>query len=91
MLSKSRKPRSARPRFVSFRFSLSATIFLALLDRFNVGVAAPPDERGYWPIQYCGWLRQQPIFIAYYLFEIPSNIVLQKVGARIWITRIMVT
>ena len=30
-------------------------------------------------------------FVAYYLFEIPSNIVLKKVGVRIWIARIMVT
>ena len=30
-------------------------------------------------------------FIGYFLFEIPSNIILHKVGARIWIARIMVT
>ncbi len=30
-------------------------------------------------------------FIAYALFEVPSNILLQKVGARIWLTRIMFT
>jgi MFS family permease len=30
-------------------------------------------------------------FIAYALFEVPSNILLQKVGARIWLTRIMLT
>src|ERR1700712_3784268 len=30
-------------------------------------------------------------FIAYAMFEVPSNILLQKVGARIWLTRIMLT
>ncbi|WP_268796862.1 MFS transporter [Pseudomonas huanghezhanensis] len=30
-------------------------------------------------------------FIAYALFEVPSNILMQKVGARIWLTRIMFT
>lgn len=30
-------------------------------------------------------------FIGYALFEVPSNMLLQKVGARIWLTRIMFT
>jgi len=30
-------------------------------------------------------------FIGYTLFEIPSNLILQKVGAKIWLTRIMIT
>ena len=30
-------------------------------------------------------------FIGYFLFEVPSNIILHKVGARIWIARVMVT
>src|ERR1041385_9540682 len=29
-------------------------------------------------------------FIGYFIFEVPSNLILQRVGARIWITRIMV-
>jgi MFS transporter, ACS family, tartrate transporter len=29
-------------------------------------------------------------FIGYFLFEVPSNLILQKVGARIWIARIMI-
>src|SRR5260370_38562642 len=32
-----------------------------------------------------------PIFWGYCLFEIPSNIVLEKIGARVWIARIMIT
>ncbi len=30
-------------------------------------------------------------FIGYFLFEVPSNLILERVGARIWITRIMVS
>jgi ACS family tartrate transporter-like MFS transporter len=30
-------------------------------------------------------------FWGYFLFEVPSNIILEKLGARIWIARIMVT
>ncbi len=30
-------------------------------------------------------------FIGYFIFEVPSNLILERVGARIWITRIMVT
>src|SRR5262245_12589105 len=30
-------------------------------------------------------------FLGYFLFEVPSNIILEKVGARVWIARIMVT
>src|SRR5262249_17955529 len=30
-------------------------------------------------------------FAGYFIFEVPSNIVLEKVGARVWIARIMVT
>ena len=30
-------------------------------------------------------------FIGYFLFEVPSNIFLERVGARVWIARIMIT
>ncbi|BFO09286.1 hypothetical protein GGER_17960 [Serratia rubidaea] len=30
-------------------------------------------------------------FIGYFLFEVPSNLIMQKVGARIWIARIMIS
>jgi MFS family permease len=30
-------------------------------------------------------------FIGYFLFEIPSNIILHRTGARVWIARIMIT
>src|SRR5436305_15122534 len=30
-------------------------------------------------------------FIGYFIFEVPSNLILERVGARIWMTRIMIT
>ena len=30
-------------------------------------------------------------FLGYFLFEVPSNVILEKVGARTWIARILVT
>jgi sugar phosphate permease len=64
---------------------------VAYLDRVNVGFAK---------LQMMGDLRFSDsvyglgagiFFIGYFLFEIPSNIVLHKVGARVWICRVLVT
>src|SRR2546421_12953214 len=30
-------------------------------------------------------------FLGYFIFEVPSNVIMEKVGARIWIARIMIT
>src|SRR5439155_23267334 len=30
-------------------------------------------------------------FIGYFIFEVPSNLILERIGARIWITRIMIS
>ena len=65
--------------------------FFALLDRFNVGVAALQMNKDVGLSNAAFGLGSSLFFVAYFLFEIPSNIVLQKVGARIWLARIMVT
>lgn len=64
---------------------------VSFLDRVNVGFAALTmnAELGFSPEVY-GW-GAGIFFIGYFLFEVPSNLVLQKVGARLWICRIMVT
>ncbi len=65
--------------------------FFALIDRFNVGVAALQMNADIGLSKSVfGW-GSSLFFVGYYLFEIPSNIALQKVGARLWIARIMVT
>jgi ACS family tartrate transporter-like MFS transporter len=64
---------------------------VSFLDRVNVGFAALTMNRdlGFTPSIY-GW-GAGIFFFGYFLFEVPSNIILEKVGARLWICRIMLT
>ncbi|MDB5438368.1 MAG: Nitrate/nitrite transporter [Caulobacteraceae bacterium] len=61
------------------------------LDRVNVGFAKLQmlDELKFSEAVY--GLGAGIFFIGYFLFEIPSNILLHKLGARVWIARILVT
>jgi len=63
----------------------------AYLDRINVGFAAKhlKEELGFSDSVY--GLGAGIFFIGYALFEIPSNVLLERVGARRWIARIMVS
>jgi MFS transporter, ACS family, tartrate transporter len=65
--------------------------FVSFLDRVNVGFAALTMNQalGLSPAQF--GLGGGVFFLGYFLFEIPSNLVLHKVGARLWIARVMVT
>src|SRR6202790_5254898 len=64
---------------------------IAYIDRSNISVAALTMNKdlGFSAYIY-GW-GAGIFFFSYFLFEIPSNLVLEKVGARIWIARIMIT
>jgi ACS family tartrate transporter-like MFS transporter len=61
------------------------------LDRSNVGLAALQMNRdlGFSPAAFS--FGAGIFFIGYALFEVPSNLVLVRVGARRWIARIMIT
>ncbi|MGF1683257.1 MFS transporter [Photobacterium minamisatsumaniensis] len=65
--------------------------FAAYLDRINVGLAKlqMAGDLGFSEAVY--GLGAGLFFIGYVVFEIPSNLILQKVGARWWIARIMIT
>ncbi len=65
--------------------------FVCYLDRINVGFAALTmnKELGFNASIFAAGATA--FFWGYCLFEVPSNIVLEKVGARLWIARIMVT
>jgi MFS family permease len=65
--------------------------FFANLDRANVGFAAlqMKQELGFSSAAY--GLGAGIFFLGYFLFEIPSNIALEKIGAKIWFTRIVLT
>jgi ACS family tartrate transporter-like MFS transporter len=67
------------------------TYFFCYLDRINVGFAALTMNKdlGLEPAMY--GMAAGAFFWGYVLFEVPSNIILEKVGARLWIARIMVT
>jgi ACS family tartrate transporter-like MFS transporter len=65
--------------------------FFALLDRVNVGFAALQMNKdlGLTPAMF--GFAASLFFVSYFLVEVPSNLALQKVGARRWIARIMIT
>src|SRR5262245_44479852 len=61
------------------------------IDRTNVSFAALTMNKDIGLTAYLyGW-GAGIFFLSYAFFEVPSNIVLQKVGARLWIARIMIT
>ncbi|MDQ0560164.1 D-galactonate transporter [Rhizobium mesoamericanum] len=64
---------------------------VAYLDRVNVGFAKleMSSELGLSEAAY--GIGAGIFFIGYFLFEVPSNIIMNKVGARVWIARIMLT
>ena len=67
------------------------TYFLCYLDRINVGFAALTMNKDLGFDASIYGLAAGAFFWGYFLFEVPSNLILEKVGARLWIARIMVT
>ena len=65
--------------------------FFAYLDRVNVGFAALTMNRDIGLSATAYGLGAGLFFLGYVAFEVPSNLILERVGARIWIARIMVT
>jgi len=71
---------------------LMALMFLVnQLDRVNVSFAALTMNRdiGLDTLSYA-W-GAGIFFIAYFAFEVPSNLILERIGARVWIARIMIS
>jgi ACS family tartrate transporter-like MFS transporter len=67
------------------------TYFLCYLDRINVGFAALTMNKDLGLDAAVYGMAAGAFFWGYFLFEVPSNIILEKLGARIWIARIMIT
>ncbi len=80
--------RKVTTRIVPFLF---LCYLAAYLDRVNVGFAKLQmlKELNYSETVY--GFGAGIFFLGYVLFEVPSNIVMHKVGARLWIARIMIT
>jgi MFS transporter, ACS family, tartrate transporter len=65
--------------------------FVSFLDRVNVGFAAMTMNKAIGLSPTAFGLGGGLFFIGYFLFEVPSNLILHRVGARLWIARVMVS
>lgn len=79
---------TARRRLVPFLFLLYV---VAYLDRVNVGFAALQMNAALGLSARAFATGAGIFFVGYTAFEIPSNVVLARLGARLWIARIMIT
>jgi MFS transporter, ACS family, tartrate transporter len=70
---------------------LIACYFVAFLDRVNVGFAALTMNKALGLTATMFGFGSGVFFLAYFLFELPSNLLLDRFGARRWIARIMVS
>jgi MFS transporter, ACS family, tartrate transporter len=70
---------------------LIACYFVAYLDRVNVGFASLTMNKALGFSSAVYGFGGGIFFIGYFIFEVPSNILLSKVGARVWIARILIS
>lgn len=75
-------------RIIPFMFLL---YIVSYLDRANIGYAALEMNKELALTSEAFGFISGIFFIGYFLFEVPSNVMLNKYGARIWIARILVT
>ena len=80
--------RKLRIRLLPFLFVL---FVLAFIDRINLGFAALTMNRELAINSQQFGLAAGIFFWGYFLFEVPSNLILHKIGARVWIARILIT
>ena len=65
--------------------------FVAYLDRVNVGFAKLQMNKALGLTETMYGFGAGVFFLLYFIFEVPSNLLLEKFGARRWIARIMIT
>lgn len=70
---------------------LFISYILAYIDRINIGFAAIRMNADLGISPYIYGLGAGVFFLGYFIFEIPSNLMLEKTGARRWIARIMIS
>ncbi|WP_141432491.1 MFS transporter [Bacillus sp. 03113] len=80
--------RKVTRRIVPFVFLL---YIISYLDRANIGYAALDMNKALGLTSEVFGVVSGIFFIGYFLFEVPSNILMQRFGARVWITRILIT
>ncbi|MEJ1978507.1 MAG: MFS transporter [Acetobacteraceae bacterium] len=64
---------------------------VSFLDRVNIGFAALTMNKAVGLTQAMFGLGAGIFFLGYFLFEVPSNLLLHRFGARVWIARVMIT
>jgi MFS transporter, ACS family, tartrate transporter len=80
--------RKLKIRLLPFLFLL---FVLAFVDRINLGFAALTMNRELAITSQQFGFAAGIFFWGYFLFEVPSNLILHKIGARVWIARILMT
>src|ERR1700678_936565 len=65
--------------------------FVAYLDRVNVGFAALTMNRALGFTATVYGFGSGIFFLGYFICEVPSNVLMSKIGARVWIARILIT
>jgi ACS family tartrate transporter-like MFS transporter len=80
--------RKLQIRLLPFLFLLYVVAFI---DRINIGFAALTMNKEMAITSQQFGFAAGIFFFGYFLFEVPSNLLLHKIGSRIWITRILIT
>ncbi len=80
--------RKLKVRLLPFLFALYVVAFI---DRINLGFAALTMNRELAISSQQFGFAAGIFFWGYFLFEIPSNLMLHRIGARVWIARILIT
>ena len=75
-------------RLIPYLFLL---YIVAYVDRVNVGFAAMDMKRQLHFSDTVYGTGAGIFFLGYALFDMPSNLMLRRVGTRLWIARIMIT
>jgi ACS family tartrate transporter-like MFS transporter len=65
--------------------------FVSFIDRVNIGFASLTMNNDLGFSSAVFGFGAGIFFLGYFLFEVPSNIILDRVGARLWIARVMIT
>lgn len=65
--------------------------FMSLLDRTNISFAALEMNKDLQLSLTQYGVAASIFYVGYFLFEIPSNFALARIGARVWLARIMIT
>jgi ACS family tartrate transporter-like MFS transporter len=80
--------RKVQIRLIPFLFLLYV---VAMIDRVNIGFAGLTMNKDLGLSSQQFSIAAGIFFIGYFLFEVPSNLILHKIGARVWIGRILLS